>query len=328
MRSTKIGIMLFLIFISFNAFSGVADGKVFIKDNGVIKVKLNEYNIPIITSMYVDGDLIVPHDNTGADFSMTSRSVLGDAYNPTQGGDCRGNPSELTGYIERWSGTGLNISANNGILLGIKPRNYNEPPTGCQGAGILLPHKFNFGITLGDGISLPKQAMILDMSIFTESDGQFLTKRLSELPAIFPDSTKMRYAFYSLDGVNFLPLHPEDNLSNDVLTWGYGVGIDLNAKAIMLSNTPFALVEPNGGVGIAIYSNFTAVLGASSRFGGRPLVALGITGESSQNSEIQMTKNKWYTVRRVVAVGNFNSIKETIRQANVKIHDWGTWLSH
>ncbi len=138
----------------------------------------------------------------------------------------------------------------------------------------------------------------------------------------------MRYAFYSLDGVNFLPLHPADNLSNDVLSWGYGVGIDLEAKAIMLSNTPYALVEPNNGVGIAIYSNFTAILGASSRFGNRPLVALGITGETNQNIEIKMQKNKWYTVRRVIAVGNLNSVKEVIRQANTKIYDWGNWLSN
>src|SRR5207244_673127 len=171
------------------------------KNNGVIKIDLNQFGYPMITSMYILDSLVVPHDNAGADFQMTGRSRYGNAYNPTQGGDCNGNPSRLTGILPNWSAV-TGIPPANGILLGIDPRNYNEPDR-CLGRGDLLPYNFNFGVTLGNGSILPREMMVLDLSIQPEAGSQELLKALSELPVAFPKTTVMRYAYYSVDGSSF-----------------------------------------------------------------------------------------------------------------------------
>jgi len=169
--------------------------EVYTKSNDIISVEINR-NYPIITSFRINGTLVVPDDNAGADFQMTARSIDGNAYNPTQGGDCRGNASILTGVIPNWDGAGFGIPASNGILLGVSPRNYNETYT-CLGAGEILPYAFNFGITLGDGIHFPQEMMAVDMSIKKNSGAKDVIKNMSELPAAFPYSSLMRYAFYA-----------------------------------------------------------------------------------------------------------------------------------
>ena len=344
-----VGIVAGVVFVANRSgeFETTKAAGVFTKDNGIIRINLNEGGYPMITSMYITGIEVLSHDNAGADFQITSRRVTeGASYNPTQGGDCTGSPSRLTGYLPNWTGGGLDIDPQNGILLGVDPRNYNEFSGSCHGQGAILPYDFNFGVTLGDDAHLPKQMMIIDMSIRREEGSEVLAKRLSEVPVAFPKTSFMRYAYFSRDGQTFDTFrtclgwsyvgHGQwactggYRLSNDVSQWAYGELIPGTGRAVMLCNIPDALERPDEGICMAFYSHFDTLYEISRRRGGEDLTLVTMVGHYSStidtNDPNQVISDfNWHTLRRIMAVGNVNTVKAVISIANQRITDWGNW---
>jgi hypothetical protein len=77
----------------------VSFASTYVKGNGIIKIKINEphpngVRYPLISSLYIGNTLVMPPDNAGADFQITTRSSKGNLWNPTLGRDCRQNPSK------------------------------------------------------------------------------------------------------------------------------------------------------------------------------------------------------------------------------------------
>lgn len=308
---------------------------VYTKNNGVIQININEHDYPMITNLYVNGSQIIPHNNAGADFQMTGRSPAGNAYNPTQGGDCQGNPSLLSGVIPNWNGNGLPMPASNGILLGVDPRNYNDNGSCPSTGGPILPYNFNFGVALGDGVFLPPQAMVIDMSMQLEanSTAQPILRSASEVPVAFPYTSIMRYAFYSLDGNIFRKLERCDTpvgCTNDTLQWpsntSVNINTDVNGRAIALATTPNAHIQQQTGFGMAFYSSFTTGMTISHRKGvrGIDLTLIAMVGDvHGGTSTISDSYSR--TIRRVMVVGNMQTMRSAISTAKQKITDWGNW---
>ncbi len=320
----------FVLVILFSSFMAQA---VVIKDNGIIGITLGEENYPMITSMRIQGVEIVPHDNAGADFQFTGRKPAvgdplstpdpyayipgGDAYNPTQGGDCWGYSSTLTGYILNWN-SGYGVPASNGILWAVQPLNYNEPNGNCS-PGSLLPYSFNMGVTLGDGVHLPKEMMVMTMSIRkNDVNAPNLLKRHSEIPVAFPLTSFMRYAYFSNNGVDFEPMYL--NGTHDIQQWENSAPNSRVGKVVMLSNIDNAHTNPSSGTGMAFYSHTDTWLIVQNR-GYLTLVStLG-----ALNYDTYISDSNWHTLVRVMGVGNLNTIKGVIAKANEKITSWGNW---
>lgn len=313
-----------------------ASAQEFEKDNGVIRIKLNENiapygtNSPMITNMWIAGRKVVPHDNAGADFQMTSRSDAGNLYNPTQGGDCAGRTSLLTGVIPNWNGAQLGTPANNGILLGVDPLLYDEPGASgtCLGGQGVAPYDMAFGVTLGDGVAVPREAMVVDMSI--RKDGPAspdLVKALSELPVAFVDVNFLRYAYYSVDGVNFQRMQAPtaSGPSHDIKQWAWDENYIQGGHALALCDRADGVEQPAQGTCMAFYSHeFTRVY-ASHRQGASELALMSVLGDNAAAPKI--TDTQWYTARRLVAVGNLSTVAAVIAHAeqNYPASGWARW---
>jgi hypothetical protein len=335
MNRRVFSLLLVIVFVGIFASSpsqSAYGATVYTKDNGVIRIKLNESNYPMITSMFINGGLVIPNNNAGADFQMTGRSSRGDAYNPTQGGDCRGNPSRLSGVIPDWGDGPGDISPSNGILLGIDPRNYNATSSGCN-TGSILPYNFNFGVTLGDDIYLPKQVMVLDLTIVRESGSEEIIKAASEMPVAFPYTSIMRYAYWSPDGLNFQRLqncNTPIGCTHDTLQWpsanSASVNVNIDGKAVALSSAANAIEDEGAGVGMAFYSHVTTGLIVSHRKGaGRVDLTLISTVGERHGSTNRISDFGLRTLRRIMVVGNLGTMKAAIGIAQNRITDWGNW---
>ena len=316
MKRTILGLIILTLFpVSLTA-------QTYQKGNGVYDIWLNQHGYPIITRLDVVGNIVVPHDNPGADFSMTARSILGDAYNPTQGGDCKGAASVLSNVIENWD-SGYGIQRSNAIELSIDPLNYNEPNFNCGATGGPLPLDFKFGVTLGDGQQLPKEVMVLDLGIRREEGAQEIVNRQSELPAIFPSNFSLKYAYYSDDGINFRPW--QYNGTHNIQRWASAYQNSPNqykfAKAIMLHTEPNAVSNPHAGMGFVIYTNDTVEMVMGKRVGSiwsNPglgyMAALG----SARASDI-ISDYGWNYWRRIIVTGTLHDIINRISAAKSKL---------
>jgi len=300
---------------------------IYFKSNNIYDIWMNQYNIPVITRLDVVRNVVVPWDNIGAQFQMTARSKAGNSWNPTQGGDCNQNKSTLSGVTQNWD-AGIGISSTNGIQLRVDPLLYSEdglpPQNRCTAliTGTTAPVDFKFGLTLGDAISLPKEVMVLDMEIRRENSAQDIHPIQSELPAIFPSNYSLKYAYYSTDGMNFSSwLH---NGTNNIQSWGNpDPAPNKMVKAIMLHTHPNANATPESGMGIIIYTNDTVEMVMSRRTGATfNLGYMAATG-SGRSSET-ITDTNWHKWRRIVVVGNLNTIKNSISQAKAHLGS-GAW---
>ncbi len=298
----------------------------YFKSNDVYDIWMNQHSAPVITRLDVVGNVVVPWDNVGAQFQMTARSTAGNAWNPTQGGDCKRNTSTLTGVTQNWD-AGIEISSSNSIQLRVDPLLYDEdglPPNACTASqgGTTAPVDFKFGFTLGDGISLPEEVMVLDMEVRRESGAQNIHPIQSEFPAIFPSNYSLKYAYYSTDGVNFSSW--PHNGTNNIQSWGNtDPSPTKTAKAIMLHTHPDANATPSAGMGMVIYTNDTVEMVMSRRTGATfNLGYMAATGSNSSSETI--TDTNWHKWRRIVAVGTLNSIKSSISQAKSHLGS-GAW---
>lgn len=296
------------------------------KSNGVIELVIGHDNYPMITELSINAKKVMAHDNGGADFQMASRSQLGNAYNPTQGGDCTGKPSKLASFKKNWSG-GLGINENNGTLLGIIPRNYSEPNYGdCirNEANITVPYYFEFAITLGDDVNFTKNGAIIDMMIKSFKDSQILYPRLSELPVAFPLSNVLPYAYYSDDGKIFYPLkiiNINKEMSHDVRSWEEIKNVEFHGKAILLSNVENAHIDVELGLSFALYSHNTTILAISHRYTYHDLTLVSTIG--SKDMKEQILPDSVYKVRRIMAVGSIKDVVKVIEESEQKIQLWG-----
>lgn len=305
-------------------------------DNGVIRLVMNDL-APIVTQMWVAGLPAVPHDNIGADLQMSARSSKGDGYNPTQGGDCRGTPSILRA-VEPWNGVDPTRPATYGVLLDIAPRNYNEPSyPGCLGVGDILPYDMRFAVTLGDGRSMPKELMLLDMSIRKQqgSTAEDIVKNLSELPVIYFDNTIFRYAYYSIDsnpadGQDFQPfrISTSSGSTHDTQKWPVLTNyvVDGLARVLMLCTRDDAVAHPKEGVCVALYSHEGSQMQASRRDGAiHSLTALAAIGGNAEQPLI--TDFDFHTERRLLVVGNPDTVASGIAWAEawLKPEGWQRW---
>lgn len=305
-------------------------------DNGVIRIQMNDH-APIITRMWVNGLLAVPHDNIGADFQMSARSIKGNAYNPTLGGDCRGNPSILRGK-SNWNAFAPGTPAAHGLLLDVDPRNYNEPDyPDCLGAGEVLPYDMKFAVTLGDGTGAPKELLALDLSIRKDagSAAEDIVKGLSELPVIFLDNLTYRYAYYSTDttpadGQNFQPMQAGSTTAptHDTRQWPLLTNFFITepGRAIMLCDRADALQAPRTGTCVAIYSHEGAKLQASRRDGAAQSLTM-ITTINRDDVAPSIVDFDEHTQRRLVVVGNPITVEAGIAWAEEHLAqaDWKRW---
>ncbi len=306
-------------------------------DNGVIRIQMNDV-APMITRMWVNGLLAVPHDNTGADFQMSARSAKGDAYNPTLGGDCRGNPSVLRAK-SNWNGVTPGTPATYGLMLEVDPRNYNEPvhPAGCLGPGEILPYDMKFGVTLGDNVIAPRQLLILDLSIRKDagSTAEDIVKGLSELPVIYLDNTLYRYAYYSADatpgdGQTFQTMQGSSNagLTHDTRQWPDLTNFFVTApsRVIMLCDRADAVQAPSMGNCVAIYSHESAQVQASRRMTVLNSLTL-ITVINRDEAAPTISDFEEHTQRRLVVVGNPDTVAAGIAWAEEHLppSGWRRW---
>jgi len=315
-------------------FASMASAQPYVKSNGIFRVQLAGYSSPIITSLSLYGVQVVPHDNIGADMQMTARSPLGDAYNPTQGGDCRGIPSLLSGVIPNWTGAGLGTPSSYGILLGISPRNYNEPSyPGCLGPGAILPYSFAFGLTLGDGVAMPRNLMVMDMSLRRLSGSQQIIKAASELPVAFVDNNNLRYAYISndaspLDGVTFVRMNVNtgSRITHDSKAWPLVTNYIATGHALMLCNRADAIENPRIGTCMAFYVHEPTRIYASHRHGAiYDLTLMSALGDNPATPYV--ADYNWHTARRVVVAGTPYLVSQSIEWAerNLPAWSWARW---
>lgn len=325
MRKSSIYFTFALIIIGY---SSALSAQTYYKGNGIYDIWMNQYNAPVITQLNVVGNVVVPWDNPGAQFQMTARSTLGNLWNPTQAGDCAGNRSTLTGVTSNWN-SGIGISSSNGIQLRVDPLLYDEtgtPPgntcTAVQGSPTVAPMDFQFGVTLGDALSLPKEVIVVDMEMKREAGAQEIHPIQSELPAIFPSSYSLKWAYYSTDGVNFSPWYVGG--THNVEYWGNpDPAPTKNVKAIMLHTNSNALSQPNSGMGMAIYTNDTVTMVMSGRPGSTyQLGYMAATGSSNAGETI--TDLNWHKWRRIVVTGTLNDIINRIAISKAHLGS-GTW---
>lgn len=280
------------------------------QNNGIISMNINEYGFPMISNLSVLGNGVMLFDNAGAGLQMDARSSLGNAYNPTQAGDCAQNPSKLLALDTSWGGNGAGIPASYGIQWTVQPRNYNEPST-CLGAGALLPYEFDFAATLGDGVHLPKEGMIIDMFVTRLSGSQTLSRPNSEL-AFFPLTYYFSLAYWSPDGVNFFPFNAY-NGTNNTANWPWNVNYGVSAKAIMLCGT-------FNNTCLALYSNEVTEMRFKHASGARwnmTAMACSWIGNGF------ITDFSRHTGVRILAVGNPQTIISVIASAKAHISNWG-----
>lgn len=305
-------------------------------DNGVIRIRMNDI-APLITGMWVNGRLVVPHDNIGADFQMNTRSSRGDGYNPNQGGDCRGNPSILRA-IYNWNGVSPGTPAEHGALMEIDPRNYNEPAyPGCLGTGEVTPYDMKFGVTLGDSVTAPRSLMVIDMSIRKDagSVAEDLVKNLSELPVIFFDNAALMYVYYSVDttpadGQDFRPMQVATPTANthDTRLWpaltNYFIADP--ARVIMLCDRADAVASPTVGNCVGLYSHEGSQMQVSRRDGTLHNLTL-ITSIIRDPADPVIEDYDEHTQRRLLVVGTPDTVAATIAWAeeHLAASDWKRW---
>lgn len=279
-------------------------------NNGIISISANTNGYPTVTNVSVLGTTIVPFDNPGANFQMAARSAAGNAYNPTLAGDCAGNASQLISANAAWSGPGLGLPISSGFQLNVKPRNYNEPTT-CLGTGALLPYTFDFGLTAGDGISIPKQVVVIDMGIKRLSGSEPIELHQTETPSVFPLSAVLPLAYWSPDGKSFYSY--SINGTSNIQAWPYTQNYSVQGQAVMLCTAQLTMC-------IALYSNTPTTMIISHRHGATTDLGLLTLVAGSSGSISDYSR---HSTRKLLVVGTPSTVSTAISQAKAHISDWG-----
>lgn len=314
--------------------------------NGVIQVEVNGRAIngvisPMITEMRIGGSLIVvPRENAGAGFQFATRSEGGNKYNPTLGGDCKGRAPDIgPNHIQNWGPLDF-LPPQNGVLLGVQPYLYQGDQTalpgddpGCTGTveqrAEPAPYFFHFGVLLGDGNRMPREAMLLAMATQKLSpSAPDINKYLTEVPAMFLDN-RFAYAYTasgSPDFMQFSPLRLSPLGTNHVMSWPQNTQREVgSASTVMLCTADIA----SNPLCVAIYSGFGVKAAVSRRPGsaGLPdLLYMGLTGSAAcqivTDVACNLVKDRFtwilddaiHVISRIVAVGTPGTIRSAIAQ--------------
>lgn len=304
-----------LLALALLAITPIAEAQTYTKTNGIISFDANMYNYPMISRLRIMQTEVMPYDNPGAGFQMTGRSSAGNIYNPTQAGDCTGNPSDVIAISNNWNEPSLPITNTNSMLFSVVPRNYNEPVWDCAGPGHILPYEFNFGISLGDGVTIPREIAVLDMK-YTRWDGsEPIDKAQSEAPALFPHLKIYPFAYWSEDGYTFQRYDVAVNgkMTNDIRQWPTGNNHYRTGKTVMACT----LHETNC---IALHSNRPTIIAMAKRSGARGMLSyMTLTADVSGS----ITDFDTHHVRRIMATGTPSTIISSILQSEAHISQWG-----
>jgi len=293
-----------------------ASAQTYTKNNGIISYDANRYGIPMISRLRILGTQVMPYDNVGAGLQMTGRSTAGNVYNPTQAGDCAQNPSIVIGILNNWTGAGVGVPASNSLLFSVAPRNYNEPEWTCSGSGAVLPYEFQFGATLGDGVVIPRQAMVLDMTYTRWDDSEPLDKAQSEAPAIFPHLNIFPFAYWSANGTSFQHLNINVNgvLTNDMRRWPTGINYSRTGQIAM------ACTATNSNC-IALYSHRPTYLVMGRRNGAQgSLSYMSLVADTSGT----ISDFNPYHIRRLMLAGTPSTVLAAIQISISSISHWGS----
>lgn len=271
----------------------------------------NQY--PSITNVIVEGELIMPPSLDGALYQMTSRSSEGNSYNPTQAGDCQGNPSTLSGYEINW----VPFSSPGwlpGLLIGVTPRLYTgsyDYPVCSEGP--LSPYYFNFGIALGSGDYIPAEVVLIAMTVQkTSADAQDLLGAGSEMPSSYWDGNTRPYAYY-MPGNNYTWVQATVGGTNYVLSWpnmgtfqefGYGVMVCSDA----IETNPYATC-----------ASFYYIYGSTVSVSFRPITDynLVLTTMVGTNTDWTITDTNVYSMYVLNVHGNPGTINAADRKSVV-----------
>ncbi len=288
-------------------------------NNGVMSVQLNGDAppggpYPCITSLWVDGSLIVPPTAVGALFQMDIRSQAGNNYNPTQSGACAGAASVLSAYEYPWEYIGGNA---NGILMGVTPQLFEDASGGCTNPG-LAPFYFNWGVQIGDDVTFPKEAMIIVQQFWpTSASAPPIVSNLNELPTVYFGCDFAQYAFYAptQDVTNWQPLNHPATGSNYVPGWPNGVEAIENAYGNMRCNG----ANPATAVCGALYSGrFLSTAGGA--YNGAPFFVCNTNLVPAASYLITNTTDRL----TLFAVGNQGTISAAFAQTIPLIESsWG-----
>jgi len=294
----------------------LVSAQTYTKNNGIISYDANMYDIPMVSRLRILGTQVMPYDNAGAGLQMTGRSAAGNAYNPTQAGDCTQSPPIVIGIFNNWTGAGIGVPASNSLLFSVAPRNYNEPEWTCSGPGPVLPYEFQFGATLGDGVVIPRQVMVLDMT-YTRWDGsEPLDKAQSEAPALFPHLNIFPFAYWSVNGTSFQSLNVNVNgaLTNDMRRWPTGINYSRTGHIAM------ACTATNSNC-IALYSHRPTYLVMSRRNGAQGTLSyMTLVADTSGT----ISDFNPYHVRRLMLAGTPSTVLAAIQISNSAIDYWGS----
>lgn len=326
--------------------------------NGVMQVEVNGKAIngvtsPMITEMRIGNTVVVPRENAGAGFQFATRSEGGNKYNPTLGGDCKGRAPDIgPNYIQQWGPLDF-LPPHHGVLLGVQPYLYQGDQTalagddpGCTGPveqqAQAAPYFFHWGVLLGDGGRVPREAMLLAMATQKlHPQAPDINKYLTEAPAMFVDRA-FSYAYTASgapDVMQWVPLRLSPLGSNHVMSWPLGAQREVgSASTVMLCTAPIER-QP---LCVAIHSGFQVKASVSRRAGsaGLPdLVYMGLTGAAACGGVTDLSCNlvkdpfTWilddqvHVITRIVAVGSPATVRAALVQTRAAVpitsrRDW------
>jgi len=267
----------------------------------------------------VDGQLIMPPCCDGALFQMTSRSSEGNNYNPTQAGDCEGNPSVLDAYSLSW------VPANGflpGILLGVTPRLFTGSYYPTCTTGPLSPYYFNFGVSMGGGSPIPLEVIILCMTIQKTSPySPNLLGVGSEMPSIYYDGNTRPYAYFLLQN-DYNWVEATYAGDNYVLNWPNMGTNSTTGYGVMVCSQDNATFNPSSVCAAMYYGYPTSVTVSFRPVPDYNLVLNTMVG--SNNPNWVMNTTDIYSMYTLNVHGNVDTINAAIQQTLPYI-GWGNF---
>ena len=318
----KVAVLLLLTTAGTIAASSAHHGT-FVLSNGVIRVELNGIappgqRYPCITSLSVQGEVIVPPIAVGALFQMDVRSSQGDNYNPTQSGACAGDASELAAWEEKWS---FLSPGDNGLLMGVIPRTF-ESSTGQCTNGIPTPFYFNWGVQLGDDVTFPKEAMLIEQSFQRTSASAPSVDSLGvEIPTVYYGCDFAQFAYYlPVDNPGaWAPMNHPNTGSNNMANWPVGDYFMLKGYGNMRCSGN-ATHSPQTVLCAATYTAFhNSTVGALNNGAG------GCPANLVPSTLYEISDQGVYGRLAIFAVGNMGTVSTALIQTSQKLSraDWG-----
>jgi hypothetical protein len=218
----------------------------------------------------------------------------------------------LKGYQDNYNVLG---GSGNGLLMGVQPRTFLSSTGACTD-GILSPYYYNWGITLGDGVKFPKQAMLITQTIQrTSNDAPEIVYQGSELPTVYYSCDFAKYAFYMPSknyewkawsgNRDFEKLSESESYTYSQVT-GYGN---------MRCNGP----DPNTALCAATYYGGSSPL----LLGGAKSGAGGCAANMVSNRSGASKDNVVHSRNVIFVVGNLGTINTALSQTIPKLN--GVW---